>query len=128
MWTAEPTPRTEREAWSRVRQTIRSERFIRCEEPAPLAEWKALQEKQVRDEPAEEKCEWLDTDYAQVGAAKPDSQAKPEVTNTEQAVALPLWKRLVALAEQVPDEAFVGRPTDMADQHDHYVYGTPKRR
>src|SRR5438132_822762 len=35
----------------------------------------------------------------------------------------PLWERLVALANEVPDEELVGRPTDIAEQHDHYVYG-----
>lgn len=40
---------------------------------------------------------------------------------------LPLWQRLTALANEVPDEEFVGRPDDIAEEHDHYLYGTPKR-
>ncbi len=27
----------------------------------------------------------------------------------------------------LPDEAFEGLPKDGASQHDHYIYGTPKR-
>jgi len=27
----------------------------------------------------------------------------------------------------VPREEFLKMPTDLADQHDHYIYGTPKK-
>jgi hypothetical protein len=37
-----------------------------------------------------------------------------------------IWERLVALADEVPDEEMAGRPNDIAAQHDHYLYGTPE--
>ena len=35
---------------------------------------------------------------------------------------------LLAIFADVPDEEFARWPSDGADQHDHYIYGTPKRR
>ena len=40
---------------------------------------------------------------------------------------LSLAERLAALAEQIPEEDRAGLPEDGAEQHDHYIYGTPKR-
>jgi predicted DNA-binding antitoxin AbrB/MazE fold protein len=37
----------------------------------------------------------------------------------------PPLMRLARIAEQLPGDP--NRPTDMAAQHDHYLYGTPKR-
>lgn len=68
----------------------------------------------------------------ETGAAA-DSPAPEVDQRTENPLATmskhepPLWKKLVALANEVPDEEMFGRPTDMAEQHDHYIYGTPKR-
>jgi len=38
-----------------------------------------------------------------------------------------LAERIVALARAVPPEIVDTWPTDGASQHDHYLYGTPKR-
>lgn len=55
------------------------------------------------------------------------------------AVALPVLKfgeepsgpslaeELIALANALPDEVVAKLPRDGASQHDHYIYGTPKR-
>ena len=40
---------------------------------------------------------------------------------------LPWWDEILALTRDLPPEAFEGLPTDGASQHDHYIYGTPKR-
>jgi predicted DNA-binding antitoxin AbrB/MazE fold protein len=37
----------------------------------------------------------------------------------------PALARLIQIAEQFPDNP--DSPTDLAAQHDHYLYGTPKR-
>ena len=29
--------------------------------------------------------------------------------------------------KDIPDSVFEGIPVDSAEQHDHYLYGTPKR-
>jgi antitoxin component of MazEF toxin-antitoxin module len=38
-----------------------------------------------------------------------------------------LAERIVALARDLPPEVLDRLPTDGASQHDHYLYGTPKR-
>lgn len=38
-----------------------------------------------------------------------------------------LAERIAALAHALPPEVIDSWPTDGASQHDHYLYGTPKR-
>ncbi|MFL5339841.1 MAG: antitoxin family protein [Gemmataceae bacterium] len=38
-----------------------------------------------------------------------------------------LAERIVARARALPPEVVEAWPTDGASQHDHYIYGTPKR-
>jgi hypothetical protein len=40
----------------------------------------------------------------------------------------PIWERIVAMAESLPEEVFADLPSDGAFQLDHYIYGTRKRR
>ena len=39
----------------------------------------------------------------------------------------PIWERIAALVADIPPEELDKVPTDGASQHDHYLYGTPKR-
>ena len=39
----------------------------------------------------------------------------------------PLWESAADLLKDVPQEVLERLPTDGAVQHDHYIYGTPKR-
>jgi len=39
----------------------------------------------------------------------------------------PIWERILDLVKDVPPEELDKLPTDGASQHDHYIYGTPKR-
>ena len=39
----------------------------------------------------------------------------------------PIWERIQDITADVPDEEWEKLPTDLAEQHDHYIYGTPKR-
>jgi hypothetical protein len=39
----------------------------------------------------------------------------------------PIWDEIEEITAGIPDEEFLKLPADGADQHDHYVYGTPKR-
>lgn len=39
----------------------------------------------------------------------------------------PIWERIAALADDATPEELAKPPTDGASQHDHYIYGTPKR-
>jgi predicted DNA-binding antitoxin AbrB/MazE fold protein len=38
-----------------------------------------------------------------------------------------LAEQIIALANALPDEVVARLPADGASQHDHYIYGTPKR-
>jgi antitoxin component of MazEF toxin-antitoxin module len=39
----------------------------------------------------------------------------------------PIWEKIADLIADVPPEELAKLPTDGASQHDHYIYGTPKR-
>lgn len=39
----------------------------------------------------------------------------------------PIWEVFEEISASVPDEEWAKMPTDGAEQHDHYIYGTPKR-
>jgi len=39
----------------------------------------------------------------------------------------PIWERVLALTADALPEELDKPPTDGASQHDHYLYGTPKR-
>lgn len=39
----------------------------------------------------------------------------------------PIWERIAELIADVPPEELDKMPVDGASQHDHYLYGTPKR-
>jgi antitoxin component of MazEF toxin-antitoxin module len=39
-----------------------------------------------------------------------------------------LAEQILELARQAPQEVWDRLPTDGASQHDHYIYGTPKRQ
>ena len=42
-------------------------------------------------------------------------------------VARPLWEIAEEISSQVPLEEWAKLPRDGADQHDHYLYGSPKK-
>jgi antitoxin component of MazEF toxin-antitoxin module len=44
-----------------------------------------------------------------------------------QPARVPIWERILALTADAPPEELAKPPTDGASQHDHYLYGTPKR-
>ena len=39
----------------------------------------------------------------------------------------PIWETFIEASLEIPDEELDRLPTDGATQHDHYIYGTPKR-
>jgi hypothetical protein len=41
--------------------------------------------------------------------------------------AKPIWEEIDELIQSIPPEEFDRLPVDGAEQHDHYIYGTPKR-
>jgi Arc/MetJ-type ribon-helix-helix transcriptional regulator len=58
-------------------------------------------------------------------------QAQAKLTTASQADAnqprKPIWERILERTAAIPDEEFDKLPVDGAEQHDHYIYGTPKR-
>lgn len=42
--------------------------------------------------------------------------------------ARPIWEIFEQLSQQVPAEEWSKLPSDGAEQHDHYLYGAPKRK
>ncbi|PSQ79023.1 MAG: hypothetical protein BRD37_01460 [Bacteroidetes bacterium QH_8_67_23] len=36
-------------------------------------------------------------------------------------------EEIETIVQKVPDDAWKGVPADGAEEHDHYIYGTPKR-
>ena len=39
----------------------------------------------------------------------------------------PIWQMVEELLRDIPAEDLARMPADGAEQHDHYIYGTPKR-
>ena len=39
----------------------------------------------------------------------------------------PIWEKILERNADVPEEVWDALPTDLSAQHDHYIYGTPKR-
>ncbi len=39
----------------------------------------------------------------------------------------PVWERILERTAAIPEEEWDKLPADLAEQHDHYLYGTPKR-
>jgi predicted DNA-binding antitoxin AbrB/MazE fold protein len=40
---------------------------------------------------------------------------------------MPIWEYAAQLMRDIPENQLKALPTDGASQHDHYLYGTPKR-
>ncbi|MEK6285554.1 MAG: hypothetical protein AABO57_07425 [Acidobacteriota bacterium] len=39
----------------------------------------------------------------------------------------PVWQMVEELLKRIPQDVLDQLPTDGSEQHDHYIYGTPKR-
>jgi Arc/MetJ-type ribon-helix-helix transcriptional regulator len=57
------------------------------------------------------------------------AETKPLAATPADAVPMrkPIWEVFQELSATVPDEVWDALPTDLSEQHDHYIYGTPKR-
>jgi predicted DNA-binding antitoxin AbrB/MazE fold protein len=47
---------------------------------------------------------------------------------SDEQAELSLGEQIAAMARALPPGALDNLPDDLASQHDHYLYGTPKRR
>jgi Protein of unknown function (DUF2281) len=62
-------------------------------------------------------------DFVEFLAKKSQSQKLKKREEPEKNI----WDRIDEAVENLPDEVWEGSPTDGSYQHDHYLYGTPKR-
>jgi bifunctional DNA-binding transcriptional regulator/antitoxin component of YhaV-PrlF toxin-antitoxin module len=72
----------------------------------------------------------LPAELCRAAGVKPDSELVAEIEANRIIVAPPgptLAERIVARARALPPGTFDNLPDDLASQHDHYLYGTPKR-
>jgi Arc/MetJ-type ribon-helix-helix transcriptional regulator len=57
-----------------------------------------------------------------------DQAEQPQASQPEPAATpKPIWEEFAEIAASIPDEEWAKLPADGAEQHDHYIYGTPKR-
>ena len=55
---------------------------------------------------------------------KPPSASTPQTPAEDDK---PIWEIIEEENRSIPPEVWDALPTDLAEQHDHYIYGTPKR-
>jgi Arc/MetJ-type ribon-helix-helix transcriptional regulator len=55
------------------------------------------------------------------------AEANPPATSEASQEHMPLWEEIQELTADVPAEEWDKLPSDLAEQHDHYLYGTPRR-
>lgn len=55
------------------------------------------------------------------------TEANPPSANGAGPDEKPIWEEILDLTADVPTEEWDKLPSDLAEQHDHYLYGTPKR-
>jgi Arc/MetJ-type ribon-helix-helix transcriptional regulator len=70
---------------------------------------------------ADEMVDRLVRDYAQRTRQEP--AARPPSTEARK----PIWEVFEEITASIPEEEWARLPADGAEQHDHYIYGTPKR-
>jgi len=64
---------------------------------------------------------------AQIQVRAKDYLEQPGDTSSK-ATDKPIWEIFDDFAKSIPEEVLATLPTDEAEQHDHYIYGTPKRK
>ena len=50
-----------------------------------------------------------------------------QIETIEKETPLTIWQKIRARSENIPDEVWDEMPSDGAEQHDHYLYGVPKK-
>lgn len=54
-------------------------------------------------------------------------KSEPNGAPTTAEPTKPIWEVFDDIIGTIPDEEFAKLPTDGAEQHDHYIYGLPKK-
>jgi bifunctional DNA-binding transcriptional regulator/antitoxin component of YhaV-PrlF toxin-antitoxin module len=72
----------------------------------------------------------LPAESCQAAGVAPGSDLLVEIQGSRIVLQPPqptLAERIVTRANSLPPDALDGLPDDLASQHDHYLYGTPRR-
>lgn len=72
----------------------------------------------------------LPAEFCRAAGVTPGTELAAEIQNGRivlERPRLPFWERIISLTADAPPEELEKPPTDGASQHDHYLYGTPKR-
>lgn len=72
----------------------------------------------------------LPVELCQAAGVEPGANLVAEVQEGQivlQRPRRPIWEKILDLVKDVPPEELDKLPRDGASQHDHYIYGTPKR-
>jgi hypothetical protein len=72
----------------------------------------------------------LPAEFCRAAGVEPGAEVMAEIQAGRivlESARLPLVERIVARARALPQETLDRLPADGASQHDHYIYGTPKR-
>lgn len=48
--------------------------------------------------------------------------------DSQRGVRKPIWQRLAEMGEALTPEDQAKLPSDLAEEHDHYLYGWPKKQ
>ncbi len=56
-----------------------------------------------------------------------EKYAQTRLSQTQETANRPAWQIVLDHFKDVPDEVWEKLPTDGASEHDHYLYGSPKR-
>lgn len=54
-------------------------------------------------------------------------KAKQNELDCQESCDRPIWELFEEFTETLPEDTLAQLPRDGAEQHDHYIYGTPKR-
>lgn len=82
---------------------------------------------QAPDAMIEEVLDFLLFIKSKQNGSEADHHKKTDASQTEVKVGQSLWDLAEKFIQDLPEEEIAKLPTDGAEQHDHYIYGTPKR-
>jgi hypothetical protein len=63
---------------------------------------------------------------SQMASSPPSGATQTAAVEQPQTKHKPIWELIEEENRSVPTEVWDGLPPDLSEQHDHYVYGTPK--
>ena len=81
-------------------------------------------EQAIRGLTVQDKIELIERLAHSIRAEAPASALQEQQTGESHK---PIWEVFKEISDSIPEEEWAKLPPDGAEQHDHYIYGTPKR-